>query len=108
MDFYHIIIVRSKRFGDTFGGLVKKVDKEKFKNFALLCLNDKLVICDKKFEHLENIGDAKKSMNKAGSISISNHSQNSDIPENFKSYFKQQFSEIKNEIKALEIRLTSK
>ena len=51
-SFYHIIIVRSKILGNALRNKIKSIEKKKMVNFAILCLNDELKICDKKIENL--------------------------------------------------------
>lgn len=50
--FYHIIIVRSKILGNALKNKIKFFEKKNMVNFAILCLNDELKICDKKIENL--------------------------------------------------------
>lgn len=98
MTFYHIIIIRSRKLRKALENLKKRIDNEKFTNFAILCLNDKLVICGEEFKYVQNIENVKKikalkNLKKSGSSS--NNSQISDISDlSFKNYIKEKLSEL--------------
>lgn len=122
-EFYHIIIIRSKKLGKALGNKKGEIEEKKLKNFAILCLNNKLLICGKEFkkvEEHENIDmniDVKEINTKKGSKksgSSKSGSQNESLVT--KSFLQEQLLEFKNsllelieaKIAALEVKLIHK
>ena len=69
-EFYHIIIIRSDKLGLALKNKINKIDEKNFANFAILCLNSKLIICGKdisKISEESNDNSKKSKKSKTGS-----------------------------------------
>ena len=87
-DFYHIIIIRSEKLGDSLSGKKKQIEEKKFTNFAILGLKNQLRICQ------ENLNIAKRKKINPKSKNSKSSQQGTDI-----SRLEEELKDMKNEIK---------
>ena len=97
--FYHIIIIRSKKLGIALKNKKEQIEKKKLNNFAILCLNNDLVICGEKF----NEKKVKKKYKKSESSESTSRNNESNIKEELIAFR----ISLMEELKAIEERLDS-
>ena len=103
-EFYHIIIVGSSKLGRELKNKINLIKEKNLINFAILCLNDKLIICGKKFKNINDIETNKqitfKEKEKKGSHTSdsSSNSSNIEINKELKKYIDLKLTEFENSL----------